>query len=170
MSWSRWQVVNWSWLYIIFIAITLFHEEAPIREGGHHFIGNYGEEAPFYWLFQRGGTILLVNLGGGWWSFLYLCPKLCWRLARQSKWLTWCIMLWSPLYLNNLYFLIIDTRTVGTNKSNPLKLNVYNDYAWGTSLKLSFFSFMRKFFGCSRNKVWEFLHYIVNYTMGVLAW
>ena len=25
----------------------------------HHFIGNFGVEAPVYWLFERGGTILL---------------------------------------------------------------------------------------------------------------
>ena len=73
-----------SWLYIDFIGYTLFHEEAPfyrqlgggiillvIMERRPHFTGYFGGEAPFYW----------VNLGGGWWSFLYLCPKLCWRLA-----------------------------------------------------------------------------------------
>ena len=34
----------------------------------------FNEEALFYW----------VNLGGGWWSFFYLCPKLSWRLAGVS--------------------------------------------------------------------------------------
>ena len=52
---------------------------------GHHFIGNFGEEARFYWLFQGGGTILL----GKFWRrlvevFIYLCPKLCWRLSGVS--------------------------------------------------------------------------------------
>ena len=54
------------WLYLLFLFFyTLFNEEAP-----------------FYWQFARGGTILLVilvrrphfigslvNLVGGWWSF-----------------------------------------------------------------------------------------------------
>ena len=33
--------------------------------GGHNIIGNYGEEASFYWLFQRGGTILLGKFRRG---------------------------------------------------------------------------------------------------------
>ena len=28
-----------------------------------HFIGNFGEEAQFYWSFQGGGTILLGKFG-----------------------------------------------------------------------------------------------------------
>ena len=28
-------------------------------ERWHDFIGNFGEKAPFYWLFEKGGTILL---------------------------------------------------------------------------------------------------------------
>ena len=45
-----------------------------ILERRPHFIGYLREEEPFYW----------VNLGGGRWSFFYLCPKLCWRLAGVS--------------------------------------------------------------------------------------
>ena len=29
----------------------------------HHFIVNSGEEAPFYWHFEKGGTILLGKFG-----------------------------------------------------------------------------------------------------------
>ena len=50
----------------------------------YHFISKFGEETPFYWLFQRGGASFWVNFGGGWWSYFYLCPKLCWRLAIVS--------------------------------------------------------------------------------------
>ena len=50
----------------------------------HHFIGNFGEEAPFYWLFERGGAILLGKFGRRLVEFFYLCPKLCWRLAGVS--------------------------------------------------------------------------------------
>ena len=45
-----------------------------ILERRSHFIGYFREEAPFYW----------VNLGEGWRSFFYLCPKLRWRLAAVS--------------------------------------------------------------------------------------
>ena len=39
-----------------------------IEEGRrHYFIGNLGDEYPFYWLFEREGTIL----------FIY-CSKHCW--------------------------------------------------------------------------------------------
>ena len=57
-----------------------------------HFIGNFGEEAPFYWLFQRGGAILLGKFGRRLVEFFDLCPKLCWRLAGVS-------FLWSMLNL-----------------------------------------------------------------------
>ena len=39
----------------------------------HHFIGNFGEEAPFYWLFERGGAILLGKFGRRLVEFFYLC-------------------------------------------------------------------------------------------------
>ena len=55
-----------------------------IWERRHHFIGNFGEEAPFYWLFERGGTILLGKLGRRLMKFCYLCPKRCWRLSGVS--------------------------------------------------------------------------------------
>ena len=47
----------------------------------HHFIGYLEEEAPFYWRFERGGTVLLSRFGWRLVNFFYLCPKLCWRLA-----------------------------------------------------------------------------------------
>ena len=33
------------------------------------FLFLFNEEAPFYWLFEREGTIFWVNLEGGVWSF-----------------------------------------------------------------------------------------------------
>ena len=56
----------------------------------HHFIGNFGEEAPFYWLFERGGAILLGRFGrrlvdffiyvqnyaGGWREFHFMVHAL----------------------------------------------------------------------------------------------
>ena len=48
----------------------------------HKFIGHFGEEALFYWLFER-GAILLGKFGRRLMEF-YLCPKLCWRLAGVS--------------------------------------------------------------------------------------
>ena len=50
----------------------------------HHFIGNFEEEAPFYLLFERGGSILLAKFGRRLVEFFYLCPKLCWRLTGVS--------------------------------------------------------------------------------------
>ena len=50
----------------------------------HQLIGNLEEEAPFYWLFERGGTILLSKFGRRLVDFFYLCPKPCWRLAGVS--------------------------------------------------------------------------------------
>ena len=50
----------------------------------HHFICNFGQEAPFYWLFEGGGTILLSSSGRRLVDFFYSCPKLCWRLAGVS--------------------------------------------------------------------------------------
>ena len=48
----------------------------------HHFIDNFGEEAPFHLLFERGEAILLGKLGKRLVEFsFYLYPKLCWRLA-----------------------------------------------------------------------------------------
>ena len=44
-----------------------------ILERRHHFLGNLGEEAPFYW----------VNWGGGLEVFFYVL-KLCWRLVVVS--------------------------------------------------------------------------------------
>ena len=37
-----------------------------------HFIGNFGEEAPFYWPFQGGGTILLGKFGRRMVGFLFM--------------------------------------------------------------------------------------------------
>ena len=61
-------------------------------ERRYHFIGNFGKDASFYWLFERGGAILL----GKFWirlvDFFHLCPKL--KLA-----VGWSFILWSMLYL-----------------------------------------------------------------------
>ena len=41
----------------------------------HHFIGNFGEEAPFYWLIERGGDILFGKVWeevGRWSFFIYV--------------------------------------------------------------------------------------------------
>ena len=62
------------WLYIFVIFIRFLMRR-------HHFIGNLEEEPPFYWLFERGGTILLSKFWSRMAEFFYLCPKLCWRLA-----------------------------------------------------------------------------------------
>ena len=56
------QVKLEGWLYIVYIV-------SPFLMWRHHFIGNFGKEAPFYWLFQRGGTVFWVNLGRGRLSF-----------------------------------------------------------------------------------------------------
>ena len=53
------------WLYDVVIFSALINEEAP-------FISNLGEEAPFYWLFQVGGTILLGKFGRRMMEFFYL--------------------------------------------------------------------------------------------------
>ena len=50
----------------------------------HHFIGNFGQEAPFYWLFERGGAILLNKSKRKLVDFFYLRPKPSWRLAGVS--------------------------------------------------------------------------------------
>ena len=61
-----------------------------ISERRHHFTGNFGEEALFYWLFERGGTILLgkfgrrlvkffifvLNYAGGWSQFHFMVHAL----------------------------------------------------------------------------------------------
>ena len=91
---NRFQQKLESWLYIDFIFYTLFNEEAlficNLREG-HQFIGYFGEEAPFYWPFERGGNILLRNFGrwlgqfffinvqnytGGWLGFQFMVHAL----------------------------------------------------------------------------------------------
>mgnify|MGYP001792978338 CR=1 FL=1 len=52
-----------------------------ILERRPHFIGYLSEEAPFYW----------VNLGGGWWSFLFM--------SKTMLEVGWSFILWSMLYL-----------------------------------------------------------------------
>ena len=58
----------------------MFNIFIPILMRRHQF----GEEAPFYCLFERGGTILLGKFGRRLVECFYLCPKPCWRLARVS--------------------------------------------------------------------------------------
>ena len=41
----------------------------------HHFSGNSGEEASLYWLFDKGGTILLGKFGRRLVEFFLFMPK-----------------------------------------------------------------------------------------------
>ena len=89
------QLKQEGWLYIVLILYALFNEEAP-----------------FYWQFGRGGTILLVilerrpffisylseeapfcwaNLGGGWGSILFM--------SKTMLEVGWSFILWSMLYM-----------------------------------------------------------------------
>ena len=79
ICWSRWH--QWSiearglavFCFFLFIPLLMRrHHFIVILERRPYFIGYMREETPFYW----------VSLGGGWWIFL--CPKLCWRLAGAS--------------------------------------------------------------------------------------
>ena len=61
-----------------------------IWKGRHYFIGNFGEEAQFYGLFEKGSTILLSKFGrrlvdffiyiqnyaGGWLEFYFMVRAL----------------------------------------------------------------------------------------------
>ena len=92
--------VNWSWR----TGCIFFYCLYPFSLGGstlyaiwewrhrYHFISNFGEETPFYWLFQRGGTIFWVNFGGGWWSFFLFMSKTVLEVGYS-------FILWSMLYL-----------------------------------------------------------------------
>ena len=59
---------------------------------GHHFIGNFGEEAPFYFLFKRGGAILLGKFGRRLLVFFLFMSKTMLEVG-------WSFILWSMLYL-----------------------------------------------------------------------
>ena len=52
-----------------------------VCERRRHFIGDRNEEAPFYWLFERGGTILLGKFVNRLVGYFYFFPKPCRRLA-----------------------------------------------------------------------------------------
>ena len=52
-----------------------------VCERRRHFIGDRNEEAPFYWLFERGGTILLGKFVNRLVGYFYFCPKPCRKLA-----------------------------------------------------------------------------------------
>ena len=60
-----------------------------IWERKHHFIGNFGEEAPVYWLFYW------LNLGGSWWSLLH------YFMSKTMLEVGWRFILWSMFYLED---------------------------------------------------------------------
>ena len=104
MSWSRWH--QWSTeagglAVYYFCCCTIL---LAIWRRRHHFIGSFGEEAPFYWLLQRGGTILL----GKFWRMLvelfYIWPKLWWRLT----WVSFCgqCSTWRAGHLDQVILLV----------------------------------------------------------------
>ena len=67
-------------------------------------MGNFGEEVPFYRPFQGGGTILLGKFGRRMVEFFYLCPKLCWRLAGVSFYVT--CSTWRAGHLDQVILLV----------------------------------------------------------------
>ena len=83
----QWNVLIYSghlkqegWLYIALIfnfkwggTILL-----AIWDRRSHISGSFGEEAPFFGLFEWGGIILLGKFGRSLVDLFYLCPKLCW--------------------------------------------------------------------------------------------
>ena len=125
MSWSRWHqwsseagglaVYHFNFLYPFWWGGTIL---LVILDRRPHFIGFLREEAPFYWLFERGGTILLSKSGRRLVDFFYLCPKLCWRLAGVSFYVpssTWragrldqvILLVWpKQININPLYFIL----------------------------------------------------------------
>ena len=61
------------------------HHLVGIWKGRHYFIGNFGEEAQFYGLFEKESTILLSKFGrriyvqnyaGGWLEFHFMVQAL----------------------------------------------------------------------------------------------
>ena len=85
----------------------------------HHFIGEFREEAPFYKLFQGGGTNSLGKFGRRLVEFFYLCPKLYSRLAGVSfcgPCFTWranhldqdILLVWPNLCFYCSFFFLLD--------------------------------------------------------------
>ena len=106
MYWSKWH--QWSTEAKV-LAVYCFNSLYLLEWGGtillaiwerrHHFIGNFGEEAPFYWLFERGGTILLGKLGRKLMEFLLFMSKTMLEVI-------WSFILW-PMASGGLVILII---------------------------------------------------------------
>ena len=59
---------------------------------GHQFIGNFIEEAQFYWLFEKGGTILLGKFGR-------IVPEFLLLIYEIMLAVYWSFILWSKLDL-----------------------------------------------------------------------
>ena len=92
------------WLCIVFVCICI-----RLLMRRHHFIGSFAGEASFYWLSERGGTILngkigrrwvkifidVQNYGAGWLEFYFMVYALCLKgwLSRLNYFMEYCKIL-----------------------------------------------------------------------------
>ena len=92
LHWLSVQSVDWTesqsmaayWFYCLYPFLREGTILLAVWVRRHLFIGSLGKEAPFYWLFQREGTIFLGTFERRLVEFIYLCSKSCWRLAGVS--------------------------------------------------------------------------------------
>ena len=93
----------------------------------HNFIGHFGEEAPFSWLFERGGAILLGKFGRRLVDFFYLCSKLCWMLAGVSFYGP--CSTWRAGHLDQVILLVWPYNYIAEDRPCPTEKLVGNNFS-----------------------------------------